>query len=62
MRVLEEFDQKSHVILLDGEYRRSEATESWDVIDPATGNRILEIAETSAAEVDAAVDAGLLLA
>ena len=28
VRVLEEFNNKSHVILLDGEYRRSEATES----------------------------------
>jgi acyl-CoA reductase-like NAD-dependent aldehyde dehydrogenase len=58
MRALEEFDHKSHVILLDGEYRRSEATESRDVIDPATGDRIAEIAETTAAEVDAAVEAG----
>jgi betaine-aldehyde dehydrogenase len=57
VRVLEEFANKSHVILLDGEYRRSEATESRDVIDPATGDRIAEIAETSAAEVDAAVEA-----
>jgi len=44
--------------LLDGEYRRSEATESRDVIDPATGDRIAEIAETTATEVDAAVEAG----
>ncbi|MDH3387050.1 MAG: aldehyde dehydrogenase family protein [Gammaproteobacteria bacterium] len=58
MRVLEEFDHKSHTILLNGEYRRSEATESRDVIDPATENVIAEIAETSAAEIDAAVDAG----
>jgi acyl-CoA reductase-like NAD-dependent aldehyde dehydrogenase len=60
MRVLEEFDQKSHVILLDGEYRRSEATESRDVIDPASGDRIAEIAETTTAEVGAAVEAGHL--
>ena len=58
MSVLKEFDQKSHVILLDGEFRRSEATESRDVIDPASGDRIAEIAETTAAEVDAAVEAG----
>jgi len=56
--VLKEFDQKSHVILLDGEFRRSEATESRDVIDPASGDRIAEIAETTAAEVGAAVEAG----
>jgi betaine-aldehyde dehydrogenase len=42
--------------LLDGEFRRSEATESRDVIDPATENVIAEIAETTAAEVDVAVD------
>ena len=58
MSVLKEFDRKSHVILLDGEYRRSEATESRDVIDPASGEIIATIAETTAAEVDAAVDAG----
>jgi acyl-CoA reductase-like NAD-dependent aldehyde dehydrogenase len=56
--VLKEFDQKSHVILLDGEFRRSEGTESRDIIDPATENVIGGIAETTAAEVDAAVDAG----
>ena len=60
MSVLKEFDQKSHVILLDGEFRRSEASESRDVIDPASGDRIAEIAETTAAEVDAAVEAGHL--
>jgi betaine-aldehyde dehydrogenase len=54
--VLTEFDHKSHTILLDGEFRRSEATESRDVIDPATENVIAEIAETTAAEVDVAVD------
>ena len=58
MSVLKEFDQKSHVILLNGEFRRSEATESRDIIDPATENVIGGIAESTAAEVDAAVDAG----
>jgi len=56
--VLEQFDNKSHFILLNGEYRRSEASDGRDVIDPATGSVISEIAETTAAEVDAAVDAG----
>ena len=58
MGAIEEFDRKSHRILLDGEYRRSESTQSHDVIDPATENVIAEIAETTAAEIDAAVDAG----
>jgi betaine-aldehyde dehydrogenase len=43
--VLTEFDHKSHTILLDGEFRRSEATESRDVIDPATENVALERSE-----------------
>jgi len=55
---LKEFDRKSHTILLDGEFRRSEATESRDVIDPATGDVISQIAETSAAEIDAAIEVG----
>ena len=58
MGALEELDRKSHTILLDGEFRRSEATEGRDVIDPATGDVISEIAETSAAEIDAAVEVG----
>ena len=58
MGVLNEFDRKSHAILLDGEFRRSEASESRDVIDPATEDVIAQIAETTAAEVDAAVEAG----
>jgi acyl-CoA reductase-like NAD-dependent aldehyde dehydrogenase len=58
MSALEKFKNNSHVILLDGEYRRSESTEGRDVINPASGETIAEIAETTAAEVDAAVDAG----
>lgn len=58
MGVLADFDNKSHTILLDGEFRRSEATQSRQVIDPATENVIAEIAETTAAEVDTAVEIG----
>ena len=58
MGVLSEFDHKSHSILIDGEYRRSESSESRAVIDPATEDIIGEIAETTVAEVDAAVDIG----
>ena len=58
MSVLKEFDNKSHSILIDGEFRRSASGESHAVIDPATEVVIAEIAETSAAEIDAAVDAG----
>jgi len=56
--VLSEFDHKSHSILIDGEFRRSESTESRAVIDPATEDVIAEIAETTTAEVDAAVEVG----
>ena len=58
MGVLSEFDQKSHSILIDGEFRRSESTDSLDVIDPATEDVIAQIAETTTAEVDAAVEIG----
>jgi len=56
--VLSEFDLKSHSILIDGEFRRSESTDSLDVIDPATEDVIAQIAETTTAEVDAAVEIG----
>ena len=58
MGVLSEFDHKSHNILIDGEFRRSESSESRAVIDPATEDVIAEIAETTAAEVNAAVEVG----
>ena len=58
MDVLSEFDLKSHSILIDGEFRRSESTDSLDVIDPATEDVIAQIAETTTAEVDAAVEIG----
>ncbi len=56
--VLGEFNKKSHAILLNGEFKRSDATEARDVIDPATEAVIAQIAETTSAEVDAAVEAG----
>jgi len=58
MSVLQEFDNKSHTILIAGEYRRSDSAASHEVIDPATETVIASIAETSAGEIDAAVDAG----
>ena len=48
MSVLSEFDHMSHTILVDGEFRRSEASESRDIIDPATEIVIGQVAETSA--------------
>lgn len=58
MGILKEFDAISRTILLDGEFKKSESTEGRDVIDPATENVIAEIAETTTAEVDAAVISG----
>jgi acyl-CoA reductase-like NAD-dependent aldehyde dehydrogenase len=56
MGILEEFGRRSRTILIDGEFRKSEATDGRDVIDPASENVIAEIAEATAAEVDAAVE------
>ena len=52
------FSDLSRTILIDGDFRKSDATNGRDVIDPATENVLTEIAETSASEVDAAVDSG----
>ncbi len=56
MDILEEFDRRSHTILIDGEFRKSESTDGLDVIDPSTENVIAEIAEATTVEVDTAVD------
>jgi acyl-CoA reductase-like NAD-dependent aldehyde dehydrogenase len=56
MSVLKEMQQLSGTILLDGAYVKSAATESLEVIDPATEQVITEIAETTEQEIDAAVD------
>jgi acyl-CoA reductase-like NAD-dependent aldehyde dehydrogenase len=56
MRILEKFDRRSRTILIDGEFRKSEATDGRDVIDAATEDVVAEIAEATATEVDTAVD------
>ena len=55
MGVDQQFNDMSHMILIDGEFRKSAATETREVIDPATENVIAEIAETPESEVDTAV-------
>ncbi|MDH5355853.1 MAG: aldehyde dehydrogenase family protein [Gammaproteobacteria bacterium] len=55
MNMLEEFERRSHTILIDGEFRKSESTDSREVIDPATENVIAGIAEATRLEVDTAV-------
>ena len=57
MTIIEQFKNLSHSVLIDGEMRKSSAGDALKVIDPATEDTLSEIAETSVAEVDAAVDA-----
>lgn len=58
MTATKTFSDLSRTILIDGEFRRSVATDGLDVIDPATEVVIAEIAETTTDEIDAAVSAG----
>ncbi|MEM7189379.1 MAG: aldehyde dehydrogenase family protein, partial [Pseudomonadota bacterium] len=57
MSIRQKFSDLSNTILLDGAFRQSASGEALDVIDPATENRIGEIAETSPAEVEQMIDA-----
>ena len=56
MNVVEEFKQKSHTVLIEGEFRQSTSTVNLPVIDPATEEEISSIAETSSTEIDQAVE------
>ncbi len=58
MAELHTFSNLSRTILIDGEFRRSTATDGHDVVDPATEIVLGEIAETTTTEVDAAVASG----
>lgn len=58
MSVLQEMKALGGTILVDGSYVKSESTESVNVVDPATEQIIAEIAETTSAEIDAAVERG----
>lgn len=55
MTVLEKFSDLSSKIYLGGKLRKSDSDTGIDVIDPATENKLGEIAETPAAEIDEAV-------
>ena len=57
MSVLQEMKDLCGSVLADGEFRKSSATESVAVINPATEEVIGEIPETPAAEIDEIVDA-----
>jgi betaine-aldehyde dehydrogenase len=56
MSAAEDFARLSGMIHVGGEYRRSAATTHLDVVDPATEARIAQIADTTDAEVDAAIE------
>ncbi len=58
MTALEEIKQLSGNIFVGGQAQRSSATEALDVIDPATENKLGEIAETTTREIDEAVAIG----
>ena len=55
MSVLDRFSEISSKIYMDGKFYKSQSTESIDVIDPATENKIGEIPETSQSEIDEVV-------
>lgn len=60
MNATETFGSLSGKLFIGGEFVASAASEMLDVIDPATEERIAAIADTTDAEVDAAIDAALV--
>ena len=59
MSALKEFDRLSGKLFLGGEYVASKSTENFSVVDPATEERVGEIADASEAEVEQALDIAL---
>ncbi|MGA1179646.1 MAG: aldehyde dehydrogenase family protein [Marivivens sp.] len=59
MSALKEFERLSGNLFLGGEFVRSKSTASFSVIDPATEDRVGEIADASEAEVEEALDIAL---
>lgn len=60
MSVIETFGGLSGKLFLGGAFVASAASERLDVIDPATEDRIAEIADATDVEVDAAIEAALI--
>jgi len=58
MTVLDDFRRLTGNIFLGGHTRRSLSTEALDVIDPATEDKLGEVAETTEAEIDEAIAIG----
>ncbi|TXS91848.1 aldehyde dehydrogenase [Parahaliea maris] len=61
MNSFQPFADFSHTILIDGEFQRSAATGSFDVIDPASAEVVGTVADSTDAELDTAI-AGALVA
>ena len=60
MNALETFRALSGKLFIDGTFVASKASDMLDVIDPATEERIAEIADATDAEVDTAIAAALV--
>jgi acyl-CoA reductase-like NAD-dependent aldehyde dehydrogenase len=58
MTILEDFSRLESSIIIGGQARKSAATEGLEVIDPATEEKLGEIAETTTAEIDEAIATG----
>lgn len=56
MSLYKEFERLSGTLYVDGAYQKSQTTEWIPVIDPATEDRIAEIANATESEVDSIVD------
>ncbi len=60
MSAVETFNRLSGKLFIDGSFVASASADRLDVIDPATEDRIAEIADAADAEVDAAIEAALI--
>jgi acyl-CoA reductase-like NAD-dependent aldehyde dehydrogenase len=58
MTVLDDFSRLNGNIFLGGQYRRSAATATLDVINPATEEKLGEIPKTTSEEIDEAIAIG----
>ncbi|WP_413870523.1 aldehyde dehydrogenase family protein [Albidovulum sp.] len=60
MSAIDTFSRLSGKLFIDGAFVASESADRLDVVDPATEERIAEIADAADAEVDAAIEAALV--
>jgi acyl-CoA reductase-like NAD-dependent aldehyde dehydrogenase len=56
MALFKEFERLSGMLYVDGAYQKSQTSEWISVVDPATEDRIAEIANATEAEVDGIID------